>query len=492
MSRVTDASVSLPPRYRILHHIADGGMASVWAAEDALLARTVAVKVLAPFLAADERAQQRFLREARAGARLSDCRHIVTIYDLGEHDGRAFLVMKHFPRGSVADRLRTGDPVSRPAALRWLRQAADALDFAHRRGVVHRDVKPANLLLDEHGDLAVGDFGIAKVAADTALTQTGQLVGTAAYVSPEQADGRPVTPASDVFSLAVVAFELLAGARPGRPGAAPLPPAVRRVLGRGLARDPAERPRSAGAFFEELEDALEHDSVPAPGPQTAVTQRVEPVPRRPTPPAAGGRRRAPALLALAALALAAGAAVAIALPGGSDDDRPAVAERTTTTTQRTQRTQRAKRTTQTQAQTQTGAPAQTATQTTESAPAPAAPAPKPAKKAKAKGKPAPSAPSAVTAAPATLNDRGKALIDSGRPAEAIAPLAGAVQGYRASGQTTGLPYAYALYNLGNALRLAGRPAEAIPYLEERLRVSSNQRPVVERELAIARRQADGN
>src|SRR6187200_480886 len=142
MSRVTDASVSLPPRYRILHHIADGGMASVWAAEDALLARTVAVKVLAPFLAADERAQQRFLREARAGARLSDCRHIVTIYDLGEHDGRAFLVMKHFPRGSVADRLRTGDPVSRPAALRWLRQAADALDFAHRRGVVHRDVKP--------------------------------------------------------------------------------------------------------------------------------------------------------------------------------------------------------------------------------------------------------------------------------------------------------------------------------------------------------------
>ncbi|HXS43853.1 MAG TPA: tetratricopeptide repeat protein, partial [Solirubrobacteraceae bacterium] len=128
------------------------------------------------------------------------------------------------------------------------------------------------------------------------------------------------------------------------------------------------------------------------------------------------------------------------------------------------------------------------------APAPAAPAPKPAKKAKAKakGKPTPSAPSAVTAAPATLNDRGKALIDSGRPAEAIAPLAGAVQGYRASGQTTGLPYAYALYNLGNALRLAGRPAEAIPYLEERLRVSSNQRPVVERELAIARRQADGN
>jgi hypothetical protein len=349
-------------------------------------------------------------------------------------------------------------PVSRPAALRWLRQAADALDFAHRRGVVHRDVKPANLLLDEHGDLAVGDFGIAKVAADTALTQTGQVVGTAAYVSPEQADGRPVTPASDVFSLAVVAFELLAGARPGRPGAAPLPPAVRRVLGRGLARDPAERPRSAGAFFEELEDALEHDSIPAPGPQTAVTQRVEPVPRRAAPPSRGGRRRAPALLALAALALAGGR-------GGGD--RAARRQRRRPARRRgaddhddaadaAHAAREADPAAQTQAQTQTGAPAQTATRTTESAPAAAAPAPKPAKKAKAKGQPAPSAPSAVTAAPATLNDRGKALIDSGRPAEAIAPLAGAVQGYRASGQTTGLPYAYALYN--SATRCASRAA----------------------------------
>ena len=161
----TEQRVALPPRYRVIRHIANGGMASVWAAEDELLGRRVAVKLLSRAYDADERARRRFLREARAAARLGDCRHVVTVYDIGEHDDRAFMVMEHFAGGTVADRLRRRRRIPRPVALRWLRETAIALDCAHENDVVHRDVKPANLLLDEHGRLAVGDFGIATVAS---------------------------------------------------------------------------------------------------------------------------------------------------------------------------------------------------------------------------------------------------------------------------------------------------------------------------------------
>ena len=237
-------------------------MASVWAAEDELLGRLVAVKVLAAGYAQDERANRRFLREARAGARLSDCRHVVTVYDIGEHDGRPFMVMEHFSGGTVADRLRSGREIPRALALRWLREAAEALDCAHRHDVVHRDVKPANLLIDERGRLAVGDFGIATVAAEASLTQTGQVLGTAAYISPEQARGHAATDASDRYALAVVAFELLTGRRPftadhpaaqarahvedSVPSASAagtgLPAAVDRVLGDGHGQGPRAAP----------------------------------------------------------------------------------------------------------------------------------------------------------------------------------------------------------------------------------------------------------
>ncbi len=272
----TEQRVSLPPRYRVLRHIADGGMASVWAAEDELLGRLVAVKVLARAYDADERARRRFLREARAAAKLGDSRHVVTVYDIGEHDDRAFMVMEHFAGGTVADRLRGRRVPPRPLALRWLRETAIALDCAHGHDVVHRDVKPGNLLLDQNGRLAVGDFGIATVASEASVTQTGQVLGTAAYISPEQARGLAATAASDRYALAVVAFELLTGARPfdvDHPAAQArahvhdevpaaseivpgLPPAVDAVLRAGMAKDPAERPASAEALVDHLEDAL--------------------------------------------------------------------------------------------------------------------------------------------------------------------------------------------------------------------------------------------
>ena len=189
MPPVSTARISLPDRYRVVRHIANGGMASVWEAHDELLDRPVAVKLLASHLSEDDRARQRFQREARAAAGLSNHPHVVTIFDVGEHDGRTFMVMELLTGGTLADRLRSGDRIEPGMALRWLREAASALDAAHQARVVHRDVKPGNMLLDTHGRLAIADFGIARLALEDQLTMTGQVLGTAAYISPEQATG---------------------------------------------------------------------------------------------------------------------------------------------------------------------------------------------------------------------------------------------------------------------------------------------------------------
>ncbi|HEV2060872.1 MAG TPA: serine/threonine-protein kinase, partial [Solirubrobacteraceae bacterium] len=292
------SGIELPERYRVTRHIASGGMASVWEVEDLLLGRVVAVKVLGAQYAADRGARARFQREARTAARVSEHPHIATIFDTGEHGEDAYIVMEYFSGGTVADRLRAaregGAPVPRETALRWLREAAMALDAAHEAGIVHRDVKPANLLLDANDRLAVGDFGIARLADDTPMTQTGQVLGTAAYLSPEQAMGRPTTAASDRYALAVVAYELLTGQRPFAGGpvtaqarqhvedqpekateAAPeLPRSIDPVFARGLAKDPGDRPATAAGLVGEIEKAL--------GARTAPTKRVEST--RPMPP----------------------------------------------------------------------------------------------------------------------------------------------------------------------------------------------------------------
>src|SRR3954453_21042161 len=310
----TEQRVSLPPRYRVVRHIANGGMASVWAAEDELLGRLVAVKLLSRAYDADERARKRFLREARAAARPGGCRPVVTVYDIGEHDDRAYMVMEHFAGGTVAERLRKGRRIPRPLALRWLRETAIALDCAHGHDGVHRDVKPANLLLDEHGRLAVGDFGIATVASEASVTQTGTVLGTAAYISPEQARGEPATAASDRYALAIVAFEMLTGERPfavDHPAAqarahvqarvpdatevAPdLPAAVDAVLRDGLAKDPDDRPATADELLDRPERALGDEAPAVAPPPTATMRRFEVPPatarRAPGPPTTASRR----------------------------------------------------------------------------------------------------------------------------------------------------------------------------------------------------------
>src|SRR4051795_1580533 len=272
----TTRTIGLPDRYRVTRRIAGGGMATVYACEDQVLRRLVAVKVLAPHLAADPAYRERFQREARAVARVSDHPHVVTIYDIGEHDGTAFITMEHFPGGTVADSLRSGRPIPEPTVLRWLDEAASALDHAHGAGIVHRDVKPANLLLDANGRLAVVDFGIARMATDSGMTATGTVLGTAAYLAPEQAMGEPATAASDRYALSVVAFELLTGEKPFNaehfaaqarahveddpPRASELNPdltdRVDAVIDRGMAKDPDDRWASAAEFVERLDESL--------------------------------------------------------------------------------------------------------------------------------------------------------------------------------------------------------------------------------------------
>jgi eukaryotic-like serine/threonine-protein kinase len=472
---VSEHRIALPSRYRAIRHIADGGMASVWAAQDELLGRIVAVKVLSPAYAADDRANRRFLREARAGARLSECRNVVTVYDIDEHDGRPFMVMEHFAGGSVADRLRSGRAIPRALALRWLREAAEALDCAHRHDVVHRDVKPANLLLDERGRLAVGDFGIATVATEASVTQTGQVLGTAAYISPEQARGEAATAASDRYALAVVAFELLTGRKPfaadhptaqarahveaAVPSASEagtgLPTDVDRVLRFGMAKEPERRPSTATDLLERLEEALDRGGVAPPEPPTTVTTPILTPVRR--------RRRWPGLAAIAALAVVAGSAIAIATGAGNGDHGGG----------------------------STGA-AHTQAARAATKPKPKATKPKP----KARKAAPPAATTQQTAPPSgagdavALNNQGFALIQSGQPSAAVPSLQRSIDAFRAQGRTGQIDYAYALYNLGNALRLSGRPADAIPFLEERLRISTYKRGVVKQELKTARRLAN--
>ena len=152
----------LPPRYEHVRRIAVGGMGEIYVARDRTLERTVAIKLLGDQFARDEGIRGRFTREAHAAARLSGHPHIVTIFDIGEGDGRPFIVMEHLGGGSLAERGREG-PIAHEDAIRWLGETADALDEAHRQGIVHRDVKPANLLLDDRDSLKVADFGIARV-----------------------------------------------------------------------------------------------------------------------------------------------------------------------------------------------------------------------------------------------------------------------------------------------------------------------------------------
>jgi serine/threonine protein kinase len=256
-------------RYRLEELLGQGGMAEVHRATDTKLARTVAVKVILAAHAIKGDFLERFLREARMVASLEHP-NILPVYDFGEDNGVPFIVMPYLSGGSLRERLRAG-AAPLPLASAWITQLADALDAAHAAGVLHRDVKPANVLVGKNDRLFLADFGIAKLLeSQSGLTATGVVVGTPIYMAPEQAQGRPATPATDRYALAVVAYEILCG-RPPFDGdnalslmhqhvSTPPPPLSARVgglpagldavLSQALAKDPAARPPTCRALAD--------------------------------------------------------------------------------------------------------------------------------------------------------------------------------------------------------------------------------------------------
>lgn len=279
-------------RYRLDSRIATGGMGEVWRATDTLLHREVAVKLLKPEYADDATFRSRFEAEARNAAALHHP-HVASVFDFGELPDlgsagtRPFLVMELVPGRPLSALLQGGEPIPPATAADLVAQAADAIAAAHAMGIVHRDVKPANLLVTPEGTVKITDFGIARAADAVALTQTGQVVGTPHYLSPEQAEGRMATTSSDIYALGVVLYECLAGHRPFDgdtpvttalahlrdpvpPLPGPIPDHLRRVVDRALAKDPADRFASAADLASALRGgSLEPRAVRAAGPGLA-------------------------------------------------------------------------------------------------------------------------------------------------------------------------------------------------------------------------------
>lgn len=275
-------------RYVLDRPLGHGGMATVYLAHDEELDRSVAVKLLAEHLAGDAAFRERFLREARLAARLSHP-NVVGVYDAGEDErGRPYIVMEHVEGQTVDALLRERGPLPAGEAVAIALQACHGLAHAHSAGLIHRDVKPQNLLLREDGTVKVADFGIARAAETTALTQIGTVLGTAAYLAPEQAAGEEVTPATDVYGLGAVLYELLTG-RPPRevesladlaagqqvPPVSELAPEVpghvEDAVMRALARNPAYRPQSAAELAQLL--APEGSTAPLAVPSRHVSRR---------------------------------------------------------------------------------------------------------------------------------------------------------------------------------------------------------------------------
>jgi eukaryotic-like serine/threonine-protein kinase len=343
-------------RYVLESRIATGGMGEVWSARDTVLDRPVAVKVLKSEYADDALFRTRFETEARHAAALHHP-GIAAVFDYGHgslDDGsgtpRPYLVMELVEGQPLSALLRPGAPLDPAATQELLAQAGDALGVAHAAGIVHRDVKPANLLVTPDRRVKVTDFGIARAAEAMALTQTGEVMGTPAYISPEQAEGGTATAASDVYSLAVVAFECLAGRKPfvaDTPVAtavahlrnpvpdlpASVPADLAAVVQRALAKAPGERFADGAAFARALRDpasvvgAAATVAAPAAATSTQVMPAAAPVPTptpttaaAPSPPPAAHRRTTPWPLALGILAVL--LAVLLAIWLGTRDDDP--------------------------------------------------------------------------------------------------------------------------------------------------------------------------
>jgi hypothetical protein len=447
----------LKDRYRLERLLGRGGMASVWLASDRVLERSVAVKIIADTISSDSEFRARFRREARIAAGLSHP-NLIGVYDYAEGAERPYLVMEYVAGDNLSQRLSRNGEID---SERLARELLGALMHIHAAGIVHRDVKPQNVLIAPDGSTKLIDFGIALPSDATALTSTGNLLGTARYIAPEVMRGQRATERSDLYSCGVVLRDCT-GSDPSSN--------LRALVECLCAADPLERPASAGEALARLKRRIVVADRPtevfSPSELFAPTEEIDAVPvaahrRRLRPAADDPSRAGPSSprrargKAAAILATCAALAGAFLLLSGDSGEKP-------------------------------GKPGSNGAASGRDNQEAAGAGPSAAGGAPSAAAGVPEAAGSDDELGSALNQEGFELIQAGDYEGAVPTLEEAVRAF--SPGTEDLDYAYALFNLGNALRLSGRPDEAIPVLERRLAIP-NQTEVVRQELAAARSEA---
>ncbi|MDQ3729624.1 MAG: protein kinase [Actinomycetota bacterium] len=410
-------------RYVLRSRLGSGGAATVWCADDEVLERSVAVKVLSEGLASDESWLARFRREARLAASLSHP-NLVSVYDFNADSQRPYIVMAHMPGGSLYERIQSGD---HPEPEQLVRDLLSALEAIHGAGIIHRDIKPGNVLLAADGTACLTDFGVARPEDATSLTQTGHIPGTARFMAPELWQGHPADERSDLYAAGVLLRQAVGD---------DASPELHGLIESLASEAPGERPASASQALDRMPT---HAFTPT-APQPIPPHDDEPTPRTIVTQSERHPNRRAALVGLAALAVVAAVGIAIAVGGGGDDGGG--------------NGNGARANAKDSSSGQGQGDAQSDPATSEST----------------------TTPDEEPVDAVALDMEGKALIDAGDPEAAVPLLQQAVNSYPED--STDINYAFSLYNLGNALLLSGRPEEAIPFLEKRL-TFDNQTEVVQ-------------
>lgn len=461
MSDVITSGVRLKDRYRLERTLGRGGMAAVWLGHDEVLDRPVAVKVLSDTIASDAGYLARFRREALMAAGLSHP-NLVGVYDFSDERERPYLVMQFVPGETLASRLERGKWVD---CDQMARELLGALSHIHEAGILHRDIKPANIVLEPTGTAKLIDFGIALPRDATALTSTGLVLGTERYAAPEVMEGRPATERSDLYSCGLV---LKACEGQGSQALGTLVAAM-------ASKAPRDRPLSAKHALERLEQPNVAIEQPTEVLDASLnrTERLPPADDRLPPPTSppyghsrSGNDRRKVVAAILGLLAASTIVVLVALSGG-DDSAGGGGQQATQANEGKER----------------GLAAEGAPESSRPAASDEGDSSSESEATRGTGDAPPA--EAFGTGPArgsALNEQGFAMIQEGEYEAAVPVLEEAVSSFPEG--TDEINYAYALFNLGNALRLSGRPEEAIPILERRLEIP-NQEGEVRKELEAA-------